>query len=80
MTLPKLPEPDFNTATHYGPRIIGYSEKSVRAIQEEAYLAGMAAERERCLALCNQVDEDGEGPDCWGWHAKDYAKAIQEVK
>jgi hypothetical protein len=56
------------------------NKEGARAIQEEAYKAGMAAERERCLSLCTQVDEDGEGPDCWGWHAKDYAKAIQEVK
>ena len=27
-----------------------------------------------------QTDEDGEGPDCWGWHAKDYAAAIRALK
>jgi len=36
-----------------------------------------AAEREACAKVCEQRDEDGEGPDCWGWHAKDYAKAIR---
>jgi hypothetical protein len=29
---------------------------------------------------CEQTDEDGEGPDSWGWHAKDYAKAIRAMK
>jgi hypothetical protein len=42
-----------------------------------AYEAGAAAEREACAKVCEQTDEDGEGPDCWGWHAKDYAKAIR---
>lgn len=37
----------------------------------------VAAERESCAKVCEQTDEDGEGPDCWGWHAKDYAKAIR---
>lgn len=37
----------------------------------------LAAERERCAKLCEQTDEDGEGPDCWGWHSKDYARAIR---
>ena len=39
--------------------------------------AAVAAERERCARICEQTDEDGEGPDCWGWHAKDYARAIR---
>jgi hypothetical protein len=36
-----------------------------------------AAERESCAKVCEQADEDGEGPDCWGWHSKDYAAAIR---
>ena len=36
-----------------------------------------AAVAKRCADLCQQSDEDGEGPDCWGWHAKDYADAIR---
>lgn len=37
-----------------------------------------AAEREACAKVCEQTGEDGEGPDCWGWHAKDYARAIRQ--
>jgi hypothetical protein len=37
----------------------------------------VAQERERCARICEQIDADGEGPDCWGWHAKDYAKALR---
>ena len=36
-----------------------------------------AAEREACAKVCEQSDEDGEGPDCWGWHVKDFARAIR---
>ena len=36
-----------------------------------------AAEREECAKICEQSDEDGEGPDCWDWHAKDFAAAIR---
>lgn len=39
-----------------------------------------AAERERCAKVCEQSDDDGEGPDCWGWHSKDYAKAIRSTR
>jgi len=35
-------------------------------------------EREACAKVCEQTGEDGEGPDCWGWHAKDYARAIRQ--
>ncbi len=37
-----------------------------------------AAEREACAKVCEQTGEDGEGPDCWGWRAKDYARAIRQ--
>ena len=36
-----------------------------------------AAEREACARVCEQADKDGEGPDCWDWHSKDYAAAIR---
>ena len=36
-----------------------------------------ADEREACARVCEQSDEDGEGPDCWGWHSKDYTAAIR---
>ena len=38
----------------------------------------IAEERERCARICEQSDDEGEGPDSWGWHAKDYAKAIRK--
>ena len=39
--------------------------------------AAVKAEREACARVCEQSDEDGEGPDCWGWHSKDYTAAIR---
>ena len=36
-----------------------------------------AKEREACAKVCEQSDDNGEGPDCWGWHSKDYAAAIR---
>lgn len=41
-----------------------------------AYEQGRKDENEACAKVCEQSDEDGEGPDCWDWHAKDYASAI----
>jgi hypothetical protein len=35
-------------------------------------------EREACAKVCEQSDDDGEGPDCWDWRSKDYAAAIRE--
>jgi hypothetical protein len=37
-----------------------------------------AAEREACAKVCEQTDEEFEGPDQWDWHSKDYAAAIRE--
>jgi hypothetical protein len=34
---------------------------------------------EEAAGVCEQTDEDGEGPDCWDWHAKDYARAIRAL-
>ena len=36
-----------------------------------------ADEREACAKVCEQTDEEFEGPDVWGWYSKDYAKAIR---
>lgn len=47
-----------------------------------ARLCTLAADRalEAAAGACEQTDEEGEGPDSWGWHAKDYAKAIRAMK
>jgi hypothetical protein len=34
---------------------------------------------EDAAAECVQTNEEGENPDCWDWHAKDYAKAIRAL-
>ena len=36
-----------------------------------------ADEREACAKVCEQTDEEFEGPDQWDWHSKDYAAAIR---
>ena len=35
---------------------------------------------EAAAGACEQTDEEGQGPDSWGWHAKDYAKTIRAIK
>lgn len=45
-----------------------------------AWQAATLAERERAAKVCEQLDDDGEGPDCWGWLAKDYSKAIRKCE
>ena len=35
---------------------------------------------EKAAQVCEQVDSNGEGTDCWDWHAKDYAAAIRALK
>ena len=35
---------------------------------------------EECARVCEQADADGEGPDCWDWHQKDYARAIRALR
>lgn len=52
-----------------------WREQAAARVQDALDLVD--AERERCAKVCEQTDEDGEGPDCWGWHAKDYARAIR---
>lgn len=51
-----------------------YDAPTVHRLIEEA----KAEERERCARVCEQSDDEGEGPDSWGWHSKDYAKAIRK--
>lgn len=55
--------------------------RSVEAARDRQWLAilkeAVLAEREACAKVCEQSDEEGEGPDCWGWHAKDFAAAIR---
>src|SRR5574343_1705997 len=51
-----------------------YDEPTVHRLIAEA----KAEERERCARICEQSDANGEGPDSWGWHSKDYAKAIRK--
>jgi hypothetical protein len=41
-TLPPLPEFGFNTAAHYGPRIVGYTREQVERHRIECVAAGRA--------------------------------------
>ena len=43
------------------------------------YDAGLAHAKAVCVSVCEQTDEDGEGPDQWDWHAKDYASALRQA-
>jgi hypothetical protein len=60
--MPKLPEPDgfieVEELTSWHQRRAFFLE-TVRAIQEEAYKAGMAAERERCVKWLLWFDGGG---------------------
>jgi len=53
---------------------------SVQCLERFATLAADRALEAAAAGVCEQADEDGEGPDSWGWHAKDYAKAIRAMK
>jgi hypothetical protein len=59
MTLPKLPEPD-----HFDEHwcLKTFMPETVRAIQEEAYRAGMAAERDRCAVFAKDWLTRGRSP------------------
>ena len=53
-------------------------EYFVKVLRIEAFATLVAAaEREACAKVCEQSDEEGEGPDSWDWHSKDYASAIR---
>jgi len=51
-----------------------------RTITRLCTLAADRALEAAAAGACEQADEDGEGPDSWGWHSKDYAKAIRAMK
>ena len=61
----------------FAVRVLANTPPNTMMTYREGYAAGVAAEREACAKVCEQSDEDGEGPDCWGWHAKDFARAIR---
>jgi len=50
------------------------------SISKLCTLAADRALEAAAAGACEQADEDGEGPDSWGWHSKDYAKAIRAMK
>ena len=85
-TVRPLPAPEVLHELHDAPcpacgtmlRALPPLKMGYTAAQMLAYAAQAAAdERERCAKVCEQTDDDGEGPDCWDWHAKDYARAIR---
>ena len=45
-------------------------------IARKAYEAGL----ERAAQACEQRNSEGDGPDSFDWHSKDYAKAIRALK
>jgi hypothetical protein len=47
-----------------------------RAYAAEQVAQARAEEREACAKLC-EGEGVGETPDTWGWHSKDYARAIR---
>ena len=52
----------------------------IAAITRLCTLAADRALEAAAAGACEQTDEEGEGPDSWGWHSKDYAKAIRAMK
>ena len=53
-------------------------QKLQSATDAEAKLAGARREAlEEAAKVCE--GNDGEGPDTWGWHQKDYARAIRAL-
>lgn len=56
----------------------GWRDYETRALYTATTVRTLIAqEREACAKVCEQSDEEGEGPDSWGWHSKDFAKAIR---
>lgn len=55
-------------------------ERAVTRFAALAYSAGRAQGLREAREVCEQRDEEGEGPDCWDWHAKDYAAAIKQLE
>jgi len=60
--MPKLPEPEKYFVQTTDGFVIRYTPESVRAIQEEAYRAGMAAELERCATFAKDWLTSGRSP------------------
>jgi hypothetical protein len=82
MTLPKLPEPD---DIHGINPVKYFSLPSVRAIQEEAYRAGVAAAKEIADGLHKQTGGLSDFDNGWASAALQISQAIsmlakQEVK
>jgi hypothetical protein len=71
--MPKLPEPEKYFVQTTDGVVIRYTPETVRAIQEEAYKAGMAAERERCAVFASDWLTSGRSP-----HGKRLAEAMRE--
>jgi hypothetical protein len=56
------------------------AQEEVDCVRHALHRDVVDATLERAAMVCVETDEDGENPDCWGWHAKDYAKAIRALK
>jgi hypothetical protein len=59
---------------------------SAKDAAEVAWHAAQEAMKERAARACEgyEVGEvtpptPGDGPDCWDWHSKDYAKAVRDL-
>lgn len=82
--VPSDPELSAQTIVFFGPDDLERFAKLVAAAAikdapdyKMGYSDGVAAEREACAKVCEQSDEEGESPDQWDWHSKDYAAAIR---
>ena len=87
----KLPLPDFFEWCKHNAAKKGGASKGVRELIQLAFEVGRESRhtygqqcREQALEeaarVCCQTDADGDGPDSWGWHSKDYAAAIRALK
>ena len=50
--------------------------KALTTYAAEQVAQARGEEREACARLC-EGDDINENPDTWGWHKKDYARAIR---
>ena len=60
-----------------GQRLLYNRRLAIRVADLRAQLEGAY---EKAAQVCEQTDDNGEGPDCWDWHAKDYAAAVRALK
>lgn len=72
------PWPELHQLTHSVAAV--YSAAQLVQAIEDAKAAGREQGLREAKEVCTQRDEEGEGPDCWGWHAKDYAAAIEQLR